>query len=88
MSLTLDRAPLSAAEVGERGRAIYFHEIQSQVEPDHNGEYLTIEILSHDWQVGTKHRETLFAMRDRYPNGEFYTLKVGEIVIGHAGSAG
>ncbi|WP_309707402.1 hypothetical protein [Armatimonas sp.] len=85
MSLTLDSAPLSAAEVGERGREIYFNEIQSQ---DHNGEYLTIEILSHDWEVGKKHRETLFAMRDRYPSGELYTLKVGEIVIGHAGSAG
>jgi hypothetical protein len=87
MSLTLDRA-LSAAEVSERGRAIYFDEIQNQVEPDHNGKYLTIEILSHDWEIGDKHRETLFAIRARHPEGEFYTLKAGEIVIGHAGSAG
>jgi hypothetical protein len=88
MSTALETKSLTATEVGQQGRAIYFAEIQDKVEPAFNGKYLTLDIISHDWEIGEKHRETLYILRARHPQGEFYTLKVGEIVIGHAGSAG
>ena len=88
MSLSIDHTPLTAAEVGARGRAIYSSEIQSQVEPQFLGKYLTLDIFSHDWEVGDRHREVLAVLRQRQPRGRFYTLRIGFPVAGYVGSAG
>ena len=73
---------LTAVEVGERGRAIYKEEIQSMVEPLYLGKVLTLDIFSHDYEVGELNRETLAALKLRRPAGRFYTLRIGEEFFG------
>ncbi|WP_395088095.1 hypothetical protein [Armatimonas sp.] len=88
MSTTLETKSLTATEVSQRGQQIYAEQIQSLLEPQSNGKYLSIDIFSKDWEVGDKHSETLFKLRQRHPQGRFYTLRIGSPVAGYVGSAG
>ena len=73
---------LIAAEVGERGRVIYTEEIQALVEPQHLGKVLTLDIFSHDYEIGTSLRETLQVLKLRCPEGRFYTVRIGAEAYG------
>ena len=48
--MTLQRP---ADEVARLGDEIYERDIRSQVEPDHHGEYVVIDVDSGCWSVGT-----------------------------------
>ena len=74
---------LTADEVGERGQAIYDNELQVLVEPQYLGKVLTLDIFSHDYEIGTSLRETLEALKLRCPEGRFYTVRIGDEAYGH-----
>ena len=74
--------PLTPAEVGERARAIYIAEILSGLSHEDNGKFLTIDIFSHAFELGEDDNQTLQKLRERYPEGRFYSLQVGQRVFG------
>lgn len=78
----------SAAEVCERGQAIYQSQIRSLVDTEENvGRLLSIDILSGDYEMGDDfhHIETVFCLRARQPNAVVYTLRIGYNAVSSRG---
>ena len=81
MAQTLGRLP--AAEIGERGEALYEQSIRSQVGDQYFGHYLAIDILSGDYEVGGKYQDvdarlqTTKSLLKCNPNAEVYLKLIG-----------
>jgi len=68
---------LSAQEACRRGEEIYRRKIRPIVIDDHRGEFLSLDIETGDYEVGTDEVAALQRLRDRCPEGQFYTVRVG-----------
>ena len=78
----------SADEVGRLGDEIYEREIRSQVEADHHGEYIAIDVDSGCWGLGAnllEAREQLDRQRDDPDSRNVFGLRVGYDVLRHFG---
>ena len=83
--MTLQRP---ADEVARLGNEIYERDIRSQVEPDHHGEYVVIDVDSGCWSLGTnllQAREQLDLQRDDPDSRNVFGLRVGFDVLRHFG---
>ena len=67
----------SADEVVSKGEAIYNRDIKSLVEPARIGEFVAIDIVSGEYEIGPGHYATAEALRQRLPNAIVCTLKIG-----------
>lgn len=71
------QASLSPHEVAARGQTIYDARIRAQVEPQHQDEFLMLDIHSGDYEVDADDiaaEERLFVRR---PEAVVYQLRVG-----------
>ena len=78
----------SADEVGRLGDEIYERDIRSQVEADHHGEYIAIDVDSGRWGLGAnllEAREQLDRQRDDPDSRNVFGLRVGYDVLRHFG---
>ncbi len=78
----------SADEVGRLGDEIYERDIRSQVEADHHGEYIAIDVDSGCWGLGAnllEAREQLDRQRDDPDSRNVFGLRVGYDVLRHFG---
>ena len=78
----------SADEVGRLGDEIYERHIRSQVEADHHGEYIAIDVDSGCWGLGAnllEAREQLDRQRDDPDSRNVFGLRVGYDVLRHFG---
>ncbi len=65
-------------QIMQRGREIYAERLRPQVETDENiGKFISIDILSGDYEVGTSHLETSDRIFERHPNAVISTLRIG-----------
>jgi len=67
----------SADEVVSKGEAIYNRDIKSLVEPARIGEFVAIDIVSGEYEIGRDQYATTEALRSRQPNAIVCTLKIG-----------
>lgn len=76
----------SADEVASRGDEIYEQQIRSQVEADHKGEIVAIDIESGAFVVD----KTVLAAADRLlarsPSAEIWCVRVGHRTLHHVGA--
>ena len=70
------------AEIGKRARAIY-EPLRAQLEKDHWGEYITINVENSDYAVAPEHEEALATMRVKYPDQLFFTIRIGYRAVFH-----
>jgi hypothetical protein len=70
------------AEIGKKAQAIY-EPLRAQLEKDHWGEYITINVENGDYVVAAEHREALKRMRAKYPGVLFYTIRIGYRAVFH-----
>ena len=59
-----------------QGQKIY-DKIKAELEPEHNGEIVAIDIETGDYFLGKNVVEAVSKARERYPNKIFHTVKVG-----------
>ena len=79
---------LSADEVARLGDEIYERDIRAQVEADHHGEYIAIDIDSGCWGLGAnllEARALLDRQREDPDSRNVYGLRVGYDVLRHFG---
>lgn len=69
------RTPLA-----RKGYHLYQEVLKPQLEPGHLGEYVAIEVESGDYFLGTSLDEALESAEHKYPDREFFIVKVGELV--------
>jgi hypothetical protein len=70
------------AEIGKKARAIY-EPLREQLEREHWGEYITINVDNGDYAVAPEHKEAVKIMRAKYPGVLFYTFRIGYRAVFH-----
>jgi hypothetical protein len=69
---------LSADEIVGRGEEIYEKTLRQRYEPGNIGKFISIDITSHDYEIGDDHMETVNRLRSRVPSEAMVcTLKIG-----------
>ncbi len=67
----------TAEEIADRGREIYERDIRSEVEAEHTGEFLVIDVTTGDYNLSADEAEAFDLAGERSPEGLFYLMRVG-----------
>jgi hypothetical protein len=76
---------LSLSDIARRGETLYEQALKQQVEPQHVGEFLVVDVETGDYEIGTDYilpTEHLLAKR---PDAPLYALRIGYRSIGRIG---
>lgn len=65
--------------IAKRGEELYFSSIQSQLEPEHTGEYVVIEINHGNYVVNSDPVAAIHEAQQKYPGELFHIIRVGFI---------
>lgn len=64
-------------EVARRGREIYEQRIRSEIEPEHEGRFLAVDVESGEYALADDELEAFDRAREKKPEGVLYLLRVG-----------
>ena len=67
----------AAQGVARRGRALYERDVRSEVEPEHEGRFLALDVESGDYEVGDDALPTSARLRARKPDAVLYLIRIG-----------
>ena len=77
------RPPEETARLGD---AIYEREIRAEVETDHHGEYVAIDVDSGCWAIAGELRTASKRLREEQPDAiDVWLLRVGHRALHHFG---
>ena len=75
-----------AEETARLGDAIYERDIRAQVEADHHGEYVAIDVDSGCWAIAGELRAASKRLRKEQPDAtDVWLLRVGHRALHHFG---
>ena len=78
--------PRPAEETARLGDEIYERDIRTQVETDHHGEYVAIDVNSGCWAIATDLRAAAKRLRAQRPEAvDVWLLRVGYRALHHLG---
>lgn len=77
----------SKEEIVRRGREFYERELRAEVEPDHNGRSLVLDLVSGDYEIADRDIEASDGLFERRPDAVAFGLRVGSPVSYHLGSS-
>lgn len=83
----MDDRRYSTEETIVRGEAIYERDIRSKVEPEHDGRYLVIDIITGEYSISDNELSAFDHAERCNPNGSFYVKRVGRTAVHRIGSA-
>ena len=66
-----------AGDLIDKARRIYDERLKSELEPDHNGEILAVEVESGDYFLGDSAIEAYDKAVKKHPGRKFAFLRVG-----------
>jgi hypothetical protein len=84
----LRTAQLSAEEICRLGQEIYDRELKDRLEPQHNGEFVVINVANGDYVVDADEVRALEQALARYPDEVFFTARIGSPYVDRLGSSG
>lgn len=70
---------ISPEEVTKKGQDIYFGRLQKELEPQHNGEYVVIEVESGKHFMDPDVLVAINEARKEFPNTLFFIAPIGQI---------
>ena len=68
---------LTKDEIARRGREIYALDIRAEVEREHGGEFLVVDVVTGDYTVGEDEDEVFGHAEAKNPKSLFYLMRVG-----------
>jgi len=74
------QAPYSQEQlnaIAHRAHTLYDNTIRAQVEPEHIGEFLAVDVESGDYELDSEALAATQRVRGRRPDGVFFLLRVG-----------
>lgn len=74
-------------EIATRGEALYEQQIRAQVEPQHVGKFLIVDIETGEYEVDDDDIEATNRARAKHPDGAFYGMRVGYRTSGTLGAS-
>jgi hypothetical protein len=73
----MERYGLTKEQVVQRGREIYEREIRAKVEPEHDGEFLVVDVTTGAYEVAVDGITAARRIRKRNPEALLCFLRVG-----------
>jgi hypothetical protein len=67
-----------AQEVSRRGRELYERRIRAQVEPEHEGRFLVVDVESGKYALADDELEAFDRASAQTPEGVLYLIRVGQ----------
>ena len=64
-------------ELARRGQEYYDKFLRPKLEPEHNGEFLALDVESGDYEMDAHEMAAIQRARSRHPESLFYVLRVG-----------
>ena len=80
------QATYSAEEVASRGDEIYETQIRSQVETDHRGEIVAIDVDSGAFEIAKTALSAAERLLAKIPSAEIWCVRVGHRALHHVGA--
>ncbi len=71
------RIHYKSEDVVARGKEIYQQQIQDKVEPVHNGKFLSVDIETGDYEIGTDDLSPSMQLLNKRPDAVIYSLRIG-----------
>jgi hypothetical protein len=68
---------LSPAEIVRRGREIYVQRFQALLEPEHNGKFIVIDLISEDYEVDSDDLAAEDRLVKRHPENPLFLHCIG-----------
>ena len=65
-------------EVARRGREIYARRIRREVEPEHEGRFLVVDVTTGDYEIADEDLEASERLLKRRPDALLYGQPIGE----------
>lgn len=65
----------------QRGQEIYEERLRSELEPEHKGDMVAIDVDTGEYFLGKSTLEAVKRGRERYPGKIFYLVRVGFPVV-------
>jgi len=75
----------SPSEVAARGEEWYERHLKQQVEPDHLGEFLVVDVNTGDYEIGRDYIQPTERLLAKLPDAVLYALRVGYRSVGRIG---
>ena len=74
---SMRRHGYTTEEVVRRGREIYENEIRAEVEPEHDGDFVVVDVTSGIWEVGRDDVVVSDQVLQQNPEAVLYFMRVG-----------
>lgn len=68
---------LTKDDIAKRGRDIYERDIRAGIEHEHDGEFLVVDVVTGEYEVGEDDDEVFGRSEARNPDGLFFLMRVG-----------
>jgi hypothetical protein len=81
----MPKSPYTPDEVVRRGKELYEKQIRAQVEQQHHGEIVVIDIDSGDYEVAADHLPAARRARAKHPDGALFAVRVGYPALARIG---
>jgi hypothetical protein len=73
----MSRSEYSAEEVARFGRELYERDIRPEVEPEHTGCFLVVDVVSGDYEVADEDLDASERLLERRPDAMLYGQPIG-----------
>lgn len=81
----MSAAQYSPEETARRGQSIYDRSLRAQLEPQHQGEVVAIDITTEAYEVAENVLEACEKLLARLPDAEIWVVRVGHPAVYHLG---
>lgn len=76
-ALAMNNRKYSTAEIVDRGEEIYASEIQAEVEDQHKGRFLALDIETHQYEIDDDMLTALDRAKARHAGAALYVVRIG-----------
>jgi len=73
-------------DLARRGQAYYDEHLRDALEPEHNGEFLALDVETGDYELAATQLEALDRAEAKHPDSVFYILRVGHRTAARIGA--
>lgn len=85
MASTMSQGGLTREQIAAHGEELYRARIMANVEAQHLGRMLVLDIESGDYEIDDSGRAAAHRLRQRRPAADLYALRVGHEAVGRIG---
>lgn len=78
----MSTATANEIELARQGKDYYRHTLRAKLEPEHNGEYLVLDVETGEYELDGDELAALRRARAKKPRTVFYILRVGYPTVG------